>query len=1119
MNIEELNDINRRHMISETRTDLEFEWEDKEIMNIVMKQFKDVYPYSSDPEEFINNKEYINQINALIRSFNKKEISEEIFLANMEKILKEILENFDELKYQYKYDISHYKKNIETANRLLIDGDGGIGKSYFLFKLEENLRNSSIPHLCIYCKYTKSIPEEIIKSIYSMRDEFYLIIDAFNELDKQEQQTIITIIEKLLPIKNINIIISYRTKNLEEEIREKLEKLLKNTYTFTGVEYESSLAKVIETYGVETTKFIDILETNNPLYLKMLYKILDDPKIKKEEIGNLVQITFILEAYIKSICGRDCWENTKKIGEYMFENDVTSIDENEIKNILNLETETYIKTMMDNTLIDFFVYEGKKNYVFNIQRLSDFIIARTLNQKITGLDDEQIIELINKKIDKMYSLSEAFIILIIDRYKNRDIEKALKLIFNSNLKDSFELSTLRKIYFSREQIEKIQEKLNVTELNNAFLELGGYCNRPFNCSNYITEQLIKSKTYINGVMVKFYEPRYLMKLKNMLYSIIFIEEDNEYIKEAFWYSFWLTSVPNVRIRNLAIKVLFDIVDKFKNYSIVLKEYYNKIDEFYIRKSIIRVLTSLSNVDEEIIEFLNEVLIEYNQVNSEIVFRISNYLKKGTEYILLDKYNIYENLTEKDVVDKELDLNHILFVADIYEKYLLKFERYNKEDELSLYDNFILNGKQEILNWNIELIDKFSCVYDEGYCKYSIGGERFKKHMREIEVINIDENKMFIAFQKIFIEMCKFYNYSYSKETEKFDEHINKFEDSILKKILLISQDILLGSLMCNYYTEEFSVLNDNKTFGYKVYEPFRFDKEELRIYSPVSIYCEKIDKLNNEICSRVDLYGIRDERWFKDVQLSIENVKKLYQPIKYKGEEWSLICADIHRYVSDNNSKHIYTETYDFNLAIDPKENLIGDSNSRELTIDKEEYIGNINEYKQENYTKSTRVRNIESYSKDFKETYLRLPPTILISELELYYNRKNSTWHDADGNIIIYCDNNSKDYYRIPITGAIYVKTEYLNKIIDKHDVKYWAYTEKSYMDKGWNKDASLHIELDEKGDVNALFNNNNLISNKNNFNENCKKCKYNIYQEASKPVDYSKIFEGLEELLGEEY
>lgn len=1111
MNIQELNDINRRHMISETRTDLEFEWDDKDIMNIIMKQFKDVYPYSSDPEEFIKNNEYIGQINGLIRKFNRREISDENFLTNMDKVLKGILEKFDVLKYQYKYDINYYKKNVAIANRLLINGDGGIGKSYFLFKLEENLTNLSIPHLCIYCKYTKNIPEEIVQGISSMNNDFYLIIDAVNELEQSEQQIIIDAIEKILSNKNINIIISYRTKNLATEVKEKLEKLLKNTYTFSGVEYESSLIKVIETYGVESSKFIDILETNNPLYLKMLYKILDNTKIKKEEIGNLVQITFILETYIKSICGRECWENTKKIGEYMFENDITSINEDEISNILSSETEPYVKTMLENTLMDFYVYEGKKIYIFTIQRLSDFIIARSLNQRLTGLNDEQIIELINKKIDKMYSLSEAIIILIIDRYKNRDIEKALKIIFNSKLKDSFDLSTLRKIYFSEEQIGKTQEKLNVKELNNVFLELGGYCNRPFNCTNYITEQLIKSKSYINGVTVKFYESTYITKLKNMLYSIIFIEEDNEYIKEAFWYSLWLTSESNVRIRNLAIKVLFDIVDKFKNYAIILKEYYYKIDEFYIKKSIIRVLTSLNNIDKEIVVFLEEVLKEYNQIDSEIIYRISNCLEKDMQYIVLDKKNIYTELTENDVVDKELDLNHILFIADIYEKYLLRFERYNKENTLSIYDNFILNDKQEILKWNEELSNKFSCVYAEGYCKYSLGGERFKSRMRRFEEINIDESKMFIAFQKIFVEICEFYNYTYSKETEKFDEHINKFGNSILKKILLISQDILLGSLMCNYYTKEFSVLNDDKTFGYKVYEPFRFDEEELRICSPVSVYCEDIDKLNNEICKRLDLYGIRNENWFKDAQISIENIKKLCQPIVYQSDEWSLICADIHRYVSDNNSNHIYTETYDFNIVVDSEQMLMGDSKSSELTIECEDYIENLNEYKNKKYEKSTRVRNIESYSKDFKETYLRLPPTVLISDLGLEYSRKYSTWNDSEGNILIYCDNNSKDFYRTPITGAIYIKTKYLNKLLGKYNIKYWAYTEKNYLNKGWNEDASLHIELDDKGNIKALFKNNALTPNNTELNQNCANCPHGIYHDMNDTVEYLSLLDDL--------
>ena len=251
------------------------------------------------------------------------------------------------------------------ANRLLMDGEGGIGKSYFLFKFEEQLENLSIGHLCIYCKYTKSIEREIEEKIQTIDSEFYLIIDAFNELDQNEQKCMLDIIRKMSTKNNINIIVSYRTKNLNLDIEENLKELLKNTYTFRGVEYESSLTKIIETYGVEATKFIDVIETNNPLYLKMLYKILEDPKIKKEEIGDLVQITFILEQYIKLICGREYWENTKKIGTIMFENDKTSIDEQEIQNILNDKATEYIEKMKKNSLIDFYIYDNKKRYEYN----------------------------------------------------------------------------------------------------------------------------------------------------------------------------------------------------------------------------------------------------------------------------------------------------------------------------------------------------------------------------------------------------------------------------------------------------------------------------------------------------------------------------------------------------------------------------------------------------------------------------------------------------------------------------------------------------------------------------------------------------------------------------------
>lgn len=66
---------------------------------------------------------------------------------------------------------------------------------------------------------------------------------------------------------------------------------------------------------------------------------------------------------------------------------------------------------------------------------------------------------------------------------------------------------------------------------------------------------------------------------------------------------------------------------------------------------------------------------------------------------------------------------------------------------------------------------------------------------------------------------------------------------------------------------------------------------------------------------------------------------------------------------------------------------------------------------------------------------------------------------------------------------------------------------TEKNYLDKGWNEEASLHLELDGNVNVISKYQNNSLKINKNSFNKNCKKCKYGIYQELSKTHDFPKL------------
>ena len=625
-----------------------------------------------------------------------------------------------------------------------------------------------------------------------------------------------------------------------------------NEYDFKGVDFESSILKLIETYGVETVRLIDIIESNNPLYLTMLNKILFNSKIKGEKIPSIAQITFIMESYIKGICGLENWKFVKKIGSYMFDNNKISITEDELKTITGNKFDCFVENMIQNDFMGSYEHDDTLYFLFTIQRLSDYIIARSLFDFIKDRDENDIVNIINEKLDKMYSMHEAFALVLLDKYKDKDINVALRIIFKSNIGKELNINIFKKISFNNKQIKSIQEFIKYENVQNLFLLLGGYPNRPFNCKNYLNQKILDNENVQKKLLVKYRESEYLMHLKNMVYTLPFLEKENDILEEYFYYAFWLMSVPVERIRKLAIKVVYDISYKSNKFANYLIELYDKVNELYIKKGIIHVLTKLSKT-RKITNFIKSIYFNPEEIDAEIVYRTSVYLNKEGEYQLLNKKNI-NTIISKDVnVDSKLNLKQIIFIADIYEKYLLKFQRYTDENTLSLYNNFILNDNKEIYEYNNKLYKQFRCIKNNGYCKYSVGNSMFKEHMEPIEIINIDLKRMFILFQEIFKKISDTYGYD-CYEKEKFDIHLNKFENSLLKKILLLSQDILLGSLMTNYYTSEFSIYNDDKTLGYKNYSYIMYDEEKIYLTSPVSPYNELVDKLNNKLCKKIDLY-------------------------------------------------------------------------------------------------------------------------------------------------------------------------------------------------------------------------------------------------------------------------
>lgn len=1089
MEYKKLNYKNKKYMIDGINNDLNFEWEDSHLLDQIIRKIDNIYPYSSDPKNFIDDKYYLNEINKLFKLLFDRKLDKAFFLDKLEKLFNEMLSKFPTLSYQYRYNINVYKEIISKSNRLIIKGCGGIGKSYFIYKLEETLSENKIDHLCVYGKYNDYIPETIYDEIKNKKKDFYFVIDALNEFNESEQQKILNHLKSIQKNSNINIIITYRTFSLKSNIVEQLNENLKNEHDFKGVDFESSILKLIETYGVETVRLIDVIESNNPLYLTMLNKILFNTKIKGEKLPSIAQMTFIMESYIKGICGLENWKLVKKIGSYMFDNSKTSITEDELRTITGNQFGSFVENMIQNDFMGSYEHDDTLHFLFTIQRLSDYIISRSLFDFIKDKDENDIINLVNEKLDKMYSMHEAFALVLLDKYKDKDINTALRIIFKSEIGKELDIGIFKKISFNGKQIKCIQEFIKYENIQNLFLLLGGYVNRPFNCKNYLNQKILDDENIQKKLLVKFRESEYLMHLKNMVYTLPFLEKETDILEEYFYYAFWLMSVPVERIRKLAIKVVYDISYKNTKFAGYLIELYDKINELYIKKGIIYVLTKLSKT-RKITNFIKKVYFNPEEIDAEIVYRTAAYLKKEDEYQLLNKKNLNTIIPKNVRVDSKLDLKQIIFIADIYEKYLLKFERYTDGNTLSLYNNFILNDNREIYEFNNKLYEKFSCVKNNGNCKYSIGDYLFKEHMEPIDIIDIDSKRMFILFQEIFKKICGVYGYNYN-EKEKFDIHLNKFENSLLKKILLLSQDILLGSLMTNYYTSEFSVYNDDKTFGYKNYSYIMYDEEKIYLTSPVGPYNELVDKLNSKICENIDLYNNNTYRWYKSKKESIENCQKMMSPIICDNNNWSLIGGDVHLFVVD-----FINVFYSCYMAFNPQEQLLGNEDSRYLTIENKRYYGSVSDYPSEKYSKNMSIPNFESDSLDIKETNMAFPPPNLVKHLNLKYNFKTSSWDDINGNQIILCDNNAKSFYKYPVSGAIYIKTDILEELKKHNYVVYWCYTEKLYKNYGWNEKACLHLELDSDGNVIKEFNNNNLSNSEKSVPLKCKRCKYNIYK-----------------------
>ena len=639
MNYKDLNKNQKDRMKQIMTNSYIMEWENPEFMDYLLGELPRIRKTRDDKiiaDELIKLESEMSAYDSLLSD-------KERFFKNIEKIITLIKEKNSSW---FGLGTDELKRYLKLHRFCMIIGEGGIGKSYFLKCFEEQLEQKNIEHLCIYGKFEKDTSKIDVEQILNSSDKgFVFICDAINEMSEAGQQSLLDILKKLKNNPKIRIVISYRTNSMDEMMLQQYQELSEYEYKFSGVSFESALDEMLKLSVPDVYLYEDILYSNNALLLSMLCDVLSSKKIIDETENGVASVTYILEHYIKisinktfknniSCQSLDIWKDTKRVAKWMYMNGEKQIDEESLLSVIKTG-ENYLPSMMQMGFVDGFERDGKNWYHFVIDSLTDFLIARSLFEDISEKDYQQQVDTIKNKMDTLYSLNEALIIAIFDNL-SPDYGEIQKLLVDTELIKRLDFRTLVKAHFNRNHIKLFQENFRPVKHSEMLMVMGGFTDKPFNCSNYLFDYYCEEQKRIielSNLLAGSYSQNTIKnRLKNVLYFTTLNDRVDRRDEEAFYFALLCCAAPNKDVRCLAMKLLYEVVSKNSGYIDILITEYDKVLDLYIQEAVIYVLSQMHQDKQIIIAFYNKVISTQESLSANSIRRIATYL--GNPYAFI-----------------------------------------------------------------------------------------------------------------------------------------------------------------------------------------------------------------------------------------------------------------------------------------------------------------------------------------------------------------------------------------------------------------------------------------------------------------------------------------------------
>lgn len=1090
MDFKTIDELQKSSMLNDVENDI-YEWENKHLYKELLGLVEEINIPNKNNEKYTPEEfeciEKMEGINSWIRKYNYNFI-------NNEKIVKEINELYDVITKKSKFyiNINYINEQLKFNDKIILTGPSGIGKSRYIFDLYSKCEQIKYQKCFLYGKYYKLISEDELKSLienikkYSINDKILFVVDAFNEFDEKQQNILFDFFKDTFN-ENIRLIVTNRDFALEQTIEKNLYSLFDNEIPFAGVDIVNSICRISEECNIDLTKYGELIYDNNPLHLKMLKNVISDNRLENMRNNSISIGTNIFETFIKNVTKKYCtttdeyWWDTKTIMEYVLKNEIRFLDINIINLILGKKSLKYLEVMQKED----FIKVNNNLIIFKSESLESYLLVRGMFAEFPTSKVQQI-KYIDQKLTVFSFIHEQVIIMLFDKVKS--VKRIAELIRKTNLKHYFnDLTLFNRIKLSDEKKRKFNQvfKCNAS-IEKILFTTAGFENNPINCKNYLNKKILQLKITDYNFCVD--KPK-IINMRNNLVSwirtISTFECSDEYIEEKFWCAFWCMSVVNKDIRYLSRKLIFEIVLKKDKYINILKTIYSKINDEFIKEGIIQVLCSQNHNNIGIKRFINKINTS-DLLNFRSLYYISKYLYQKENYVHFDKENIlkkgYLRRRDKNIFD--FFKRTIMINSSEYN--VLGFERYSERVKYQI--PFIKEDKKLIERVNKYVQKKYKC---KTYCYYTetLRNDILKSIFSNIDESTIKDYDVYFAWQNVFKDELKKYNI----KTKELDGMVayNEETKNIAYKALEIANNKLIGSLASNYYTNEF-IIDNNYLSGYSIYF-FEHHSEIIDLYSPITIFSEDIDYLNNAVMNKIDIPSADkiNQAWSEDEKLSLKNFKRIIQPIRYKNKNWIIIFGSI-KIKKENGLDLLWSDEYIINLAINEKFTLTEDSSiDRKYTIETLHYAGNINNYITKSYTQTTSLTKNSFWNNFFIESDFNMPPSIIVKEFNLKYDNKQSAWINENNEVVIYASNNKDSWYKNGVTGSIFIDEKYYNEIKQKYDLKYFAFTERFF--NGYNDNSSLEIEYYNDNKINCYK---HYLSNKNRDEYDCSNCI--VYQKS---------------------